>query len=199
MKEFLVHNKNQDDFDNFVHSSNYNFGYLDKTIDFPEVDNAKAGQGIEAEWFYEVLAGTPGFSELNAIRLYRSDNTKYDSIATLMAGISMVEMQHYDHLQEFILQIGGNIDGIEYDNSELRSATEGSTDVKIALAISIESEKETIREYERIMELCKAAEDSPTKEIALQLLNKLIADEKSHIGFFQEKLNSLNQKIGFGL
>lgn len=197
MKEYIKHTPGND-FDAFVEGANQNFGYLNKSIDFPSYDKAMSGQGIEAEWFYNVYGGTEAFSELNAIRLYTSDSAKFDSVATLFFGVALVEMLHRDKLGDFILSLGGNIDGIEYNNSELKSETEGSTDVKSALAISIESEKDTISEYGRIMELCKAAQDSPTKEIALQLLNKLIADENVHLKYFQEKLDNLSTTIGFG-
>lgn len=187
----LKHDMSGDGFDDWVMSVNWAFGYLDQTIDFPEVDDAKPGDGIEPEWFLEALAGTPDFSELNAIKLYRADVNKFDDIATVFSGISFVEMMHYDHLQEFILAIGGQVDNIPYSNKVLARLNEKSKNNKAALRVAIKGEQDTIDEYNRIMAKCKAAKDSVTKTLALQLLNKLIADEKTHIKFFQKELDKL--------
>lgn len=187
----LKHDMKGDGFDDWVMSVNWAFGYLDQTIDFPEVDDAKAGDGIEPEWFYEALAGTPDFSELNAIKLYRADVNKFDDVATVFSGISFVEMMHYDHLQEFILAIGGQVDNIPYSNKVLAKLNDKSKSNKAALRVAIQGEKDTIAEYNRIITKCNAAKDSVTKALALQLLNKLIADEQTHIQFFQKELDKL--------
>lgn len=189
MKEFLKHNMKGDQFDDWVMTSNWLFGYLDQTLDFPEVDNVKSGQGIEPEWFYDVLAGTPDYSELNAIRQYRANTNKFDDVATIFSGVSFVEMMHYDHLQEFILALGGQVDNIPYQNTELVKINEASVDNRTALQVAIKGEEDTIKEYERLKELCGNAEDSPTKEVAFQLLNKLIADERKHIAVFKDALS----------
>lgn len=185
----LKHNFKGDGFDDWVTDMNWLFGYTDRSLDYPEVDGIKKNAGIKPEWFYEVFAGTPGFSELNAIRLYRSDVNKFDDIATDMAGISMVEMEHYDHLQELILALGGKPDTVSYENSDLMVATGKSIDVNSALRIGIQSERDTIKEYQHIISLCNEQPDSETKDICIQLLNKLIADERKHIEILQSRLD----------
>lgn len=186
----LRHDKKGDGFDDWVMAVNQLFGYSDKTIDYPEVDEVKPNQGIQPEWFYGVMAGPADFSEINAIKLYRSNVNKHDDVATLFSGVSFVEMQHYDHLQELILALGGKPDTIAYDNSTFVKLSTDSKDNVSALKIAIQGEKDTIAEYRRIKLLCREAKDSPTKMVALQLLNKLIADEKVHLQLYQEKLNN---------
>lgn len=191
MKEYLLKNKKGDQFDPWVMSVNFLFGYMDQTYDFPEVDGISGNDEVKAEWFYPILAGTPDYSELNAIRLYRADVNKFDDIATIFSGISFVEMQHYDHLQEFILALGGKVDNIPYTNEELVKSNEASKDNRSALQEAIQGEKDTIAEYERLKSLVNEVTDSKTKEVALQLLNKLIADERKHIEVFTDKMRTL--------
>jgi hypothetical protein len=87
-----IKHKMGNDFDPFVEGANRNFGYQDNALDFPEYDNVDQHSGIKPEGFYEVYKGTPGFSEINAIRLYTSDSAKYDSLSTLFFGVALVEM-----------------------------------------------------------------------------------------------------------
>lgn len=197
MKEFFKQPTKGDGFDDLTTIMNWAFGYSDKTLAFPEADDVKPNMGIDPEWFMEVLAGTPGFSEINAIRLYRADTNKFDDIATLFSGISFVEMQHYDHLQELILALGGKVDDITYTNTDLAIANEQSDTPRNALNVAIKSEQDTIKEYQRIIKLCNKVKNSKTKEIAIQILNKLIADEKKHIQLLQEQLKALPNDITF--
>ncbi|MCC8174116.1 MAG: hypothetical protein LIO65_07005, partial [Odoribacter sp.] len=142
------------------------------------------------EWFVPVYGGSETFSELNAIRLYTSDSAKLDDEATLFMGVSLVEMLHRDKLGDFILALGGNIDSIPYNNAQLLELQQKSTKKEEALRTAIDSEKDTIKEYQRIKKLCLDTPESATRTTALKLLEKLIADEKKHTEIFENALSS---------
>lgn len=194
-KAKIPHNMKGDGLDDLIMALNWALGYSDQTVDYPEVDGVKPVSDIRPEWFYSAINGTPNFSELNAIRLYRSDTNKFDDTATTFSGISLVEMQHLDHLQEFVLAIGGNLadSQVGYSTEVLDEDTRNSKDNKSALNVAISGEQDTIAHYKTLLTKCNNAKDSMAKTVAIQLLNKLIADETYHIKLFKEELNKLNK------
>lgn len=157
--------------------------YSNAEVLYPEFDDVEPGQGVNPEWFYAVYKSANDFSEMNAIMQYVSQESMYEDIGELMLGIALVEMKHYDKLGDFIGELGGNIRQT-YDTS---AVAYGKT-AREAVMLGIKAEDSTIREYERIGVLVKAAPESTTKTVALQLLAKLIADEQWHTALFEEWL-----------
>ncbi len=186
------HNFKQNDFDGFVDSVNFNFGYLDKTVEMPLLDGIKPQSDIDPAWFYDSYQGSSDGSELNAIKLYRRNASRFDEVSTVFSGVSMVEMSHMDTLSDVILGLGGDIDIIPYDNSGFIKNAVASVDAKKALQIAIGGEQFTINEYKIIKSKLSKARQSETKTILMGVLDKLIADEVKHIEIYTEKLKALN-------
>lgn len=150
--------------------------FADLTVKYPELNNVKQDDGVMPEWFYQIYNGVNGFSELDAIHLYTSQEQKFEPIGNLLLGIALVEMKHYGKLGELIVNLGGHIEQ-RYDNSKVSLGTTKEE----ALTNAIKAEKKTIECYEEIIEKIKSVHETKTTIIALQLVNKLIADEKLHI------------------
>ena len=163
-------------------------GYSDSTIDYPSFSKAKKDDGVPAEWFYSVTNGSVNFSELSAIHMYVQQEAIFEEIGELMLGIGIVEMHHYGKLNDFVRKLGGKI-----TQTFKTAAVEAGKDIPDALKIAISGEQATIDEYERIVNKVSRVGESKTAEIALQLLNKLIADERKHIELLTEKLKEYEQ------
>lgn len=99
--------KHGDAFDPLIASQNKLFGFSDINFDWPNTDLAQPNDGVDPELFYNVANGTPDYSEINAIQFYRNMAEKYDNVATAYSGVSIVEMQHWDKVKDFINKIGG--------------------------------------------------------------------------------------------
>lgn len=186
MKEFLLRTGNA--YEYMTDNINAIGMYSDKTLAFPNVDSIINDGSISPELFLDAYSGSQLYSELNAIQLYRTYNDTYDALSEMYLAVAIVEMQHFERLSGLIVSLGGSLI-IPYSNNELSTVLIRTSSVKDSLIESIESEKHTIAHYKYIMEEVSLAPDSPTKEIVIQLLNKLIADERRHIAIFQEQLN----------
>ena len=58
--------------------------FADSTVKYPELDNVKQDNGVMPEWFYPIYNGVNGFSELDAIHLYTSQEQKFEPIGNLL-------------------------------------------------------------------------------------------------------------------
>ncbi|MCD7971857.1 MAG: hypothetical protein LUG18_04205 [Candidatus Azobacteroides sp.] len=157
--------------------------YSHADILYPDFGDVKPGEGVEPEWFYDIYKGTNNFSELTAIHQYISQEALFDEVGELMMGIALVEMKHMDKLGDFILALKGEVTQ-EYDTKYVsygKSARE-------AVQLGIESETNTIAEYNRILNKVQALPVNKITVIAFQLLSKLIADESLHLALFQQWL-----------
>lgn len=163
--------------------------YSNPEYEYLEYTGAKPDDGVPAEWFYPIHNGSNDFSELTAIHMYVTQEATFEDIGELMLGIGMTEMKHYDKLSDFITKLGGKIDQ-RFNNS---GVTVGKTAVE-ALTIAIGAERETIRTYEEIQDKLIGVDKSKTREIALQLTTKLIADEKVHLNLLLERLELLDDE-----
>ncbi len=157
--------------------------YSNPDILYPDFGDVKPGQGVEAEWFYDVYRGTNNFSELTAIHQYISQEALFDDIGELMMGIALVEMKHMDKLGDFILALKGTVTQ-EYDTKYVAYGNSA----REAAQLGIESETATIAAYNKILNKVKSLPENPTTVISFQLLSKLIADETHHISLFREWL-----------
>ncbi|MDR0864631.1 MAG: hypothetical protein LBO74_06830 [Candidatus Symbiothrix sp.] len=154
--------------------------YSDPKVVYPNGD-AKAGDGVQAEWFLPAYKGTNGFSEMNAIIQYISQESLWEDIGEMMMGIAMVEMKHLDKLGDLIIDLGGDITSQKYETTFVGygKSTED------AIRLGIKAEKETIEEYNKIIDKIKPLPQNETTEFCLALLAKLIADEQFHVNLFE--------------
>ena len=157
--------------------------YADSGVLYPDVEKAKKNDGVEPDWFYPIFNGSNEFSELSAIHMYTGQESKFEDIGELMLGIGMTEMKHYGKLSEFILAIGGSIEQ-GYDNSEV----ELGANKEDALKVAIRGEEKTIEFYEGVQKKISKLKTTETTDIALQLLAKLIADERVHLDLLTNEL-----------
>ena len=160
--------------------------FADSTVKYPELDNIKQDDGVMPEWFYPIYNGVNGFSELDAIHLYTSQEQKFEPIGNLLLGIALVEMKHYGILGELIIKLGGRIEQ-RYNNSKVSL---GETKEE-ALNNAIDAENKTIEFYEGIIEKIKGVHETKTTIIVVQLVNKLIADERVHLKLLKEQKDNL--------
>jgi bacterioferritin (cytochrome b1) len=160
-----------------------NMNYSARDVEYPHGET-KAGDGVLPEWFYPVYKGTNGFSEMNAIIQYVSQESLWEDIGEMMMGIAMVEMKHLDKLGDLIIDLGGDITSQKYETTfvEYGKSTED------AIRLGIKAEKETIEEYNKIIDKIKPLPQNETTEFCLALLAKLIADEQFHVNLFETRL-----------
>ena len=175
--------------DDLVNALVENLRYCDSEVQYPNIDEAKPDDGVVAEWFYPIYNGTNDFSELTAIHMYVAQETEFEEIGQLMLGIGMTEMKHYAKIGDLIKRLGGKIDQ-RYINSGVAI---GKSIVE-ALNIAYDAEVKTISFYEALSDRIEKVNQTKTTEIALQLIAKLIADEKKHQVLLQEALTKFSNK-----
>ncbi|MDR0799547.1 MAG: hypothetical protein LBN18_07310 [Dysgonamonadaceae bacterium] len=157
-----------------------NMNYSNHTVLYPNGE-VEEGQGVLPEWFYPVYKGTNGFSELNAIIQYVSQESIWENLGEMMMGIAMVEMKHLDKLGDLIMGLGGNIADQKYETTYV----EYGKSEEDAIRAGLKAEKATIEEYNRIIDKIKPLRQNETTEFCLALLAKLIADEQFHANLFE--------------
>lgn len=160
-----------------------NMRYSDNGVEYPKIESVEPDDGVIAEWFYPIYNGTNDFSELTAILMYTSQETEFEEIGELMLGIGLTEMKHYAKLGELIKGLGGKIDG-KFENS---GVTIGSTP-REALKIAYDAEITTVEFYERLISKIEKVKSTKTTVIAIQLISKIVADEKVHMALLKEAL-----------
>lgn len=160
-----------------------NMRYSDNGIEYPNIERVLPDDGVIAEWFYPIYNGTNDFSELTAILMYTSQETEFEEIGELMLGIGLTEMKHYAKLGELIKGLGGRIDG-KFENS---GVTIGSTP-REALKIAYDSEVTTIEFYEKLISKIEKVKPTDTTVITIQLISKIIADERVHMALLKEAI-----------
>jgi rubrerythrin len=116
--------------------------------------------------------------------MYVGQETEFEEIGKLMLGIGMTEMKHFAKIGDMIKRLGGKIDQ-KYNNSGVAI---GKSVVE-ALNIAYDAEVKTISFYESLSEKIEKVKSTNTTEIALQLIAKLIADEKFHQKLLKETLS----------
>jgi hypothetical protein len=170
-KQMVMKNKVDDLTDALVNIMQYS----DSSVDYPNIDAAEVDDGVVAEWFYPIYNGMNDFSELTAILMYTSQESTFEEIGEVMLGIALTEMKHYAKLGDFICKLGGSIKQ-KYNNS---GVTIGNN-AREALEIAYESEVKTINFYDAIKERIEKTKSTTTTAIALQLIDKIKADEEVH-------------------
>lgn len=191
MKNTLIHNPaKQDNVEAMADAMVESMRYVNPSVDYPDVSSVKQDDGVVAEWFYKAYTGTAPTSELTAILQYTQQRMVFDEISETFLGIALTEMKHYDRLGEIIQKLGGKVERPSYSAAKVTVTTVSPQE---AIRINIASEQATIDDYNELIKVI--TDNNPkithTAEIAVQLINKIIADEQVHVRLLTDLLNSL--------
>lgn len=194
MKTILLHNPaKQDNVEAMADALVESMRYANSSVDYPDVSKAKPDDGVPAEWFYKAYVGTAPTSELTAILQYTQQRMIFDEIGETFLGIALTEMKHYDRLGDFINRIGGNVSRPAFSAAKVDITTKSAAE---AVQINIRAEQDTIAEYEKLIQRIQANNPTPTvtSALAIQLINKIVADERVHVRLLAELAQSLGEE-----
>lgn len=194
MKTILLHNPaKQDNVEAMADALVESMRYANSSVDYPDVSKAKPDDGVPAEWFYKAYVGTAPTSELTAILQYTQQRMIFDQIGETFLGIALTEMKHYDRLGDFINRIGGNVSRPAFSAAKVDITTKSAAE---AVQINIRAEQDTIAEYEKLIQRIQANNPTPTvtSALAIQLINKIVADEHVHVRLLAELAHSLGEE-----
>lgn len=194
MKTILLHNPaKQDNVEAMADALVESMRYANSAVDYPDVSKAKPDDGVPAEWFYKAYVGTAPTSELTAILQYTQQRMIFDQIGETFLGIALTEMKHYDRLGDFINRIGGNVSRPAFSAAKVDITTKSAVE---AVQINIHAEQDTIAEYEKLIQRIQANNPTPTvtSALAIQLINKIVADEHVHVRLLAELAQSLGEE-----
>lgn len=194
MKTILLHNPaKQDNVEAMADALVESMRYANSAVDYPDVSKAKPDDGVPAEWFYKAYVGTAPTSELTAIIQYTQQRMIFDQIGETFLGIALTEMKHYDRLGDFINRIGGNVSRPAFSAAKVDITTKSAAE---AVQINIRAEQDTITEYEKLIQRIQANNPTPTvtSALAIQLINKIVADEHVHVRLLAELAQSLGEE-----
>ena len=194
MKTILLHNPaKQDNVEAMADALVESMRYAKSAVDYPDVSKAKPDDGVPAEWFYKAYVGTAPTSELTAILQYTQQRMIFDEIGETFLGIALTEMKHYDRLGDFINRIGGNVSRPAFSAAKVDITTKSAAE---AVQINIHAEQDTIAEYEKLIQRIQANNPTPTvtSALAIQLINKIVADEHVHVRLLAELAQSLGEE-----
>lgn len=194
MKTILLHNPaKQDNVEAMADALVESMRYANSVVDYPDVSKAKPDDGVPAEWFYKAYVGTAPTSELTAILQYTQQRMIFDQIGETFLGIALTEMKHYDRLGDFINRIGGNVSRPAFSAAKVDITTKSAAE---AVQINIRAEQDTIAEYEKLIQRIQANNPTPTvtSALAIQLINKIVADERVHVCLLAELAQSLGEE-----
>jgi rubrerythrin len=194
MKTILLHNPaKQDNVEAMADALVESMRYANSVVDYPDVSKAKPDDGVPAEWFYKAYVGTAPTSELTAILQYTQQRMIFDQIGETFLGIALTEMKHYDRLGDFINRIGGNVSRPAFSAAKVDITTKSAAE---AVQINIRAEQDTIAEYEKLIQRIQANNPTPTvtSALAIQLINKIVADEHVHVRLLAELAQSLGEE-----
>lgn len=164
-------------------------GCTNHAYKYPEIDSLIPNVEI-AKLLVPLYIGDKSIdaSEITAILLYTNQKNVFEKYSEEFLTISLAEMIHADRLKELIVKLGGKITQV-YTNTE---ATKIGSSVKEALQIAINSEIQTIANYEEVIKKLETFTFYPQRTIIIQYLNKIIADEKIHWEIFKQLLDQEN-------
>lgn len=194
MKTILLHNPaKRDNVEAMADALVESMRYANSAVDYPDVSKAKPDDSVPAEWFYKAYVGTAPTSELTAILQYTQQRMIFDEIGETFLGIALTEMKHYDRLGDFINRIGGNVSRPAFSAAKVDITTKSAAE---AVQINIRAEQDTIAEYEKLIQRIQANNPTPTvtSALAIQLINKIVADEHVHVRLLAELAQSLGEE-----
>lgn len=164
--------------------------YSDQSVDYPDFKDIEPWPEDIVRYFRAALRDY-SFSEQTAILMYTQQSVDYESIAELMLGISLVEMQHLDKIKDFLYKADSTRDHVIHIGS---IDIDYGGDPKQALKLALESENETLDHYNGIQRiLTQNYSDRVDYDDVMLFLSKLIVDEEHHKKLLEEALG-----IGIG-
>jgi rubrerythrin len=158
-----------------------NMRFSDRDVLYPPESELKPTDGVRPEWFYGAYKEANGFSELDTIHMYITQEVMFEELGELMMGIALVEMKHLDKLGDLIADLGGKVT----QRNDTDRVKYGSTPAE-AVRLAIAGETNAIKGYEELVDRIAALPPNGTTRYTLELLSKLIADERLHIALFEE-------------
>lgn len=165
--------------------------YSDSKVEYPDISMVQKWPKEIILPLYDLYKNTR-YSELTSILMYTQHQARFGEIGELMLGIGLVEMVHYDKLGDFLLKasdvMGTDIPG----NNQLtvHPIIDLGTSAESALRLSLQAEKETLEEYQKVFDSLNKEEYIKRSDYipVCHLIQKFIADEEYHITLLKKAL-----------
>lgn len=165
--------------------------YSDSKVEYPDISIVQKWPKEIILPLYDLYKNTR-YSELASILMYTQHQARFGEIGELMLGIGLVEMVHYDKLGDFLLKASDVMDTDIPGNNQLtvHPIIDLGTSAKSALRLSLQSEKETLEEYQKVFDSLNKEEYIKRSDYipVSHLIEKFIADEEYHITLLNKAL-----------
>jgi rubrerythrin len=165
--------------------------YSDSKIEYPDISMVQKWPKEIILPLYDLYKNTR-YSELTSILMYTQHQARFGEIGELMLGIGLVEMVHYDKLGDFLLKASDVMDTDIPGNNQLtvHPIIDLGTSAESALRLSLQSEKETLEEYQKVFDSLNKEEYIKRSDYipVSHLIEKFIADEEYHITLLNKAL-----------
>ena len=165
--------------------------YSDSKVEYPDISIVQKWPKEIILPLYDLYKNTR-YSELTSILMYTQHQARFGEIGELMLGIGLVEMVHYDKLGDFLLKASDVMDTDIPGNNQLtvHPIIDLGTSAESALRLSLQSEKETLEEYQKVFDSLNKEEYIKRSDYipVSHLIEKFIADEEYHITLLNKSL-----------
>ena len=165
--------------------------YSDSKVEYPDISMVQKWPKEIILPLYDLYKNTR-YSELASILMYTQHQARFGEIGELMLGIGLVEMVHYDKLGDFLLKASDVMDTDIPGNNQLtvHPLIDLGTSAESALRLSLQSEKETLEEYQKVFDSLNKEEYIKRSDYipVSHLIEKFIADEEYHITLLNKAL-----------
>ena len=165
--------------------------YSDSKVEYPDISMVQKWPKEIILPLYDLYKNTR-YSELTSILMYTQHQARFGEIGELMLGIGLVEMVHYDKLGDFLLKASDVMDTDIPGNNQLtvHPIIDLGTSAESALRLSLQSEKETLEEYQKVFDSLNKEEYIKRSDYipVSHLIEKFIADEEYHITLLNKAL-----------
>lgn len=165
--------------------------YSDSKVEYPDISIVQKWPKEIILPLYDLYKNTR-YSELTSILMYTQHQARFEEIGELMLGIGLVEMVHYDKLGDFLLKASDVMDTDIPGNNQLtvHPIIDLGTSSESALRLSLQSEKETLEEYQKVFDSLNKEEYIKRSDYipVSHLIEKFIADEEYHITLLNKAL-----------
>ena len=165
--------------------------YSDSKVEYPDISIVQKWPKEIILPLYDLYKNTR-YSELTSILMYTQHQARFGEIGELMLGIGLVEMVHYDKLGDFLLKASDVMDTDIPGNNQLtvHPIIDLGTSAESALRLSLQSEKETLEEYQKVFDSLNKEEYIKRSDYipVSHLIEKFIVDEEYHITLLNKAL-----------
>lgn len=165
--------------------------YSDSKVEYPDISIVQKWPKEIILPLYDLYKNTR-YSELASILMYTQHQARFGEIGELMLGIGLVEMVHYDKLGDFLLKASDVMDTDIPGNNQLtvHPLIDLGTSAESALRLSLQAEKETLEEYQKVFDSLNKEEYIKRSDYipVCHLIEKFIADEEYHITLLKKAL-----------